>query len=229
MPASNDPAAPASAARGTVTEFLARGGEMGALMRALDWAATPLGPVESWPQSLRTAASILLNSRYPMFLGWGPALGMLYNDAYRPVLGATKHPGALGRPAREVWAEIWDTLGPLADRAVRDGEPTWSDDLVLMMSRHGYLEETYFTFSYSPIRDETGGVGGMLCVCSETTGRVVGERRLRVLRDLAASAAKADSVAEVQARCLAVLDAARADLPFALLYTQDREIGRAHV
>jgi hypothetical protein len=183
-----------------------------------DWASAPIGPVEAWPQSLRTAVSILLNSKYPMFIGWGPELVFLYNDAYRPVLGATKHPDSIGRPTREIWEEIWGTLGPLADRAVSQGEPTWSDDLVLMMNRYGYVEETYFTFSYSPIRDETGGVGGMFCACTETTGKVLGERRLRCLRDLATAAAEAQTVEDTYRLCLHVLEPSAADIPFALLY-----------
>ncbi len=198
--------------------FLSGGGEMGELMRAHQWADTPLGILDRWPQSLCTAVSILLNSKYPMFIGWGPELLFFYNDAYRPILGATKHPVALGRPMQEIWSEIWDIVGPLADRAVKDGEPTWSDDLVLMMNRYGFIEETYFTFSYSPIRDETGGVGGMFCACTETTGTVIGDRRLRNLHDLAISAADATSVTDAKQRCIAVIETNPVDTPFALFY-----------
>jgi PAS domain S-box-containing protein len=201
--------------------WLAGGGELGGLMRAKDWTTTPLGPVETWPQSLRTAVSILLNSRHPMFLAWGPQLGFLYNDGYAPIFGA-KHPAALGRPFAEVWSEIWEDIRPLVERALR-GEPTWSENLQLFMERNGYPEEVYFTFSYSPIYDETGGVGGMFCACTETTAAVLGERRLRTLNELsaAAAAAQARTVAETEALCLKALDGDRADVPFALFYRVD--------
>jgi PAS domain S-box-containing protein len=207
-----------SPAQPEALKWLAGGGELGGLMRAKDWAATPLGPVETWPQSLRTAVSILLNSRHPMFIAWGPRLGFLYNDGYAPIFGA-KHPAALGGPFAEVWSEIWLDIKPLVDRALR-GEPTWSENLQLIMERNGYPEETYFTFSYSPIYDETGGVGGMFCACTETTEVVLGERRLRTLNELsaAAAAAQARTVAETEALCLKALDGNRADVPFALFY-----------
>jgi signal transduction histidine kinase len=198
-------------------DCLAGGGEMGALMRSMDWSSSPIGPVSGWPQSLRTAVSILLNSRYPMFIFWGPHLAKLYNDGYRPILAA-KHPWALGRPGPEIWPEIWDTIGPMVDRVVRHGEATWSRDLMLFMHRNGYAEECYFTFSYSPIRDETGGVGGMFCACTETTEKVLGERRLRTLGDLAAATAEARSEEEACRRAARILGTNAADLPFALLY-----------
>ena len=157
--------------------FLAGGREAGALMRALDWSDSPLGPPSGWPHSLRTAVSILINSRHPMFVAWGPELAFLYNDGYAPILGA-KHPSAIGRPFQSVWPEIWSDIRPLVERAL-GGDATWSDDLRLVMERKGYPEEVYFTFSYSLIRDERGGVGGMFCACTETTGRVLAERRLR--------------------------------------------------
>ena len=157
-------------ARRTPTAFLQGGGELGALIRAKDWSRTPLGPPETWPQSLKTTLGILLNSRYPMFVFWGPELIKIYNDGYRPITGH-KHPWALGRPAREVWPEIWSDIEPLVARALA-GDPTYSDDLMLFMERSGFREEVYFTFSYSPVPDESGGVGGMFCACTETTARV---------------------------------------------------------
>ncbi len=163
---------------------LAGGGEMGARMRAFDWAQTPLGPVESWPQSLRTTVGIVLNSRYPMCIFWGPQLTKLYNDSFRPILGTIKHPDALGQPGPHVWPEIWDMIGPMAEQVLTTGEAAWCDDMLLFMRRNGYLEEVYFTCSYSPIRDETGGIGGMFCACTETTARVLAERRQHALRDL---------------------------------------------
>ncbi len=146
-------------------------------MRSHDWRSSPLGLPETWPQSLRTVVSLLLNSKFPMFVAWGPQLAFLYNDGYLPIFGA-KHPKALGRPFAEVWSEIWDDIGPLVDRAMA-GEATFHEDLPLRMLRHGYPEDTWFTFSYSPVHDESGGVGGMFCACFETTGQIVGERRLR--------------------------------------------------
>jgi PAS domain S-box-containing protein len=196
--------------------FLQGGGELGALIRAKDWSQTPLGPPDEWPQSLKTALGIVLNSRYPMFVFWGPALIKIYNDGYRPILGH-KHPWAIGRPAREVWPEIWSDIEPLVARALA-GDPTYSDDLMLAMERSGFREEVYFTFSYSPIPDESGGIGGMFCACTETTARVVGERRLRTLRDLAVSPADARTVDTTCARSIDVLAASAADLPFALVY-----------
>jgi signal transduction histidine kinase len=200
-------------------DFLQGGGEMGALIRAFDWESTTLGPTREWPQTLRTALAILLNSKYPMFVFWGPDLIKIYNDAYRPVTG-DKHPWALGRPGPEVWPEIWGDIQPLIERALA-GDPTWSDDLLLFMKRHGFLEEVYFTFSYSPIPDETGGVGGMFCACNETTSQVLGERRLRALSDLAARPADARTVADACALSADVLDRYRSDVPFALLYLID--------
>jgi signal transduction histidine kinase len=200
-------------------DFLQGGGEMGALIRAFDWESTTLGPTREWPQTLRTALAILLNSKYPMFVFWGPDLIKIYNDAYRPVTG-DKHPWALGRPGPEVWPEIWGDIQPLIERALA-GDPTWSDDLLLFMKRHGFLEEVYFTFSYSPIPDETGGVGGMFCACNETTSQVLGDRRLRALSDLAARPADARTVADACALSADVLDRYRSDVPFALLYLID--------
>ena len=157
---------------------LASGGAMGRSIRAKDWSATPLGPIESWPQSLRTAVGICTESRFPMAIWWGPHAVQLYNDGYTPVLGA-KHPRALGQSGMECWAEIWDVVGPLYTQVMQRGESIWADDLLLIMERYGYVEETYFTFSYSPIRDETGGVGGLLISAPRPPTRVIGERRLR--------------------------------------------------
>jgi PAS domain S-box-containing protein len=196
--------------------FLQGGGELGALIRAKDWAQTPLGPPAAWPQSLKTALGIVLNSRYPMFVFWGPELIKIYNDGYRPILGH-KHPWAIGRPAREVWPEIWSDIEPLVARAL-GGDPTYSDDLMLVMERSGFREEVYFTFSYSPVPDESGGIGGMFCACTETTARVVGERRLRTLRDLAVSPADARTVETACARSIDVLASSAVDVPFALVY-----------
>ncbi len=227
-----EPAGPGKPAPGAATvaarasnasAFLQGGGELGALIRAKDWSRTPLGPSESWPQSLKTTLGILLNSRYPMFVFWGPELIKIYNDAYRPITGH-KHPWALGRPAREVWPEIWSDIEPLVARALA-GDPTYSDDLMLFLERSGFREESYFTFSYSSVPDESGGVGGMFCACTETTARVIGERRLRTLRDLAVSPADARTVDVSCVRLAEVLSASTADIPFALIYLQQPDGG----
>ena len=148
---------------------------MGAMMRGLDWSQSPLGPPAAWPASLRTVVGLMLASRFPMFVAWGPELGFLYNDSYEPILGA-KHPRAMGRPFHDIWAEIWPDIAPLINRALA-GEATWSENMHLVMERHGYPEETWYTFSYSPVRDETGAIAGMFCACTETTGQVLADRQ----------------------------------------------------
>jgi signal transduction histidine kinase/CheY-like chemotaxis protein len=203
-----------------------RTGELGELMRAMDWDATPLGPIGSWPNALRSAVNILLNSRHPMFLFWGPELIKIYNDAYRPILAA-KHPWALGKSGPEVWPEIWDKIGPMVEGVVQRGEATWNDDLQLIMHRNGFPEESYFTFSYSPIHDDAGEVAGMFCACTETSAKVVGERRLRVLRNLAAAPADARNVTDACRLSAAVLEENREEIPFSLLYlVDDNDQGR---
>jgi len=154
---------------------LADGGEMGERIRAFDWASTPLGAPAGWPQALKTAVGILLSSKFPMFLAWGPELRFLYNDAYIDVLGG-KHPAALGHAFEDIWAEIWSDIHPLVQRALA-GEATYWDNLPLLMTRKGYEEQTWFTFSYSPLRGDTGAVEGMFCACVETTDTVLAERR----------------------------------------------------
>ncbi|MET0399039.1 MAG: ATP-binding protein [Longimicrobiaceae bacterium] len=200
------------------------GGEMGALMRAHDWSSTPLGPVGSWPQSLRSALGICLHSRYPIALYWGPELALLYNDAWSPIPGA-KHPWALGRPGREVWPEIWDSIGPLFERVLATGEGIWQEDELLPMRRHGYTEECYFNFTFSPIPGEGGRIDGIFNAVVETTFRVVGERRTRVLRELAERTAGAQSAEEACRLAAEAFGGASADLPFCLLYLVDKESG----
>jgi signal transduction histidine kinase/CheY-like chemotaxis protein len=165
----------------TTVEFLAGGGSVGALMRAHDWSTSPLGPPESWPSSLRTVVGLLLQSRFPMFVAWGENLGFLYNDPYAEILGA-KHPRALGRRFYDIWSEIWADISPLIDAAMA-GEATYREDLPLVMNRKGYDEQTWFTFSYSPVRDESGKVAGMFCACTETTQKVLALRGLRDLNE----------------------------------------------
>jgi PAS domain S-box-containing protein len=156
--------------------------ESATLLRETDWSRTPLGPMSAWPQSLRIAVSICLNSRFPMFVWWGPSLINIYNDAYAPMLGA-RHP-AYGRPAQEIWHDIWDVVGPQARHVLQTGEPTWNDRVMLLMERNGYPEEAYFTWSYSAIYDDDGSIGGLFCAVSEETARVHAEReRDRLVRD----------------------------------------------
>ncbi|SDD40245.1 PAS domain S-box-containing protein [Geodermatophilus telluris] len=189
---------------------------MPALVRTVDWAATPLGPESGWPQSLRTALSICLDSRFPMLVWWGGELVQFYNDAYLPLLG-TKHPRSLGQGAAECWAEAWDDLGPLARQVLDGGGATYSQDQLLFLRRHGYVEESYWTFSYSPVTDESGDVGGVFIAVNDTTAQVLGDRRLRALRDLGElSTAPVGSEAEACRAVVDVLAAHRADLPFAV-------------
>ena len=150
--------AEASLASVATIELISGGGELSALVRSKDWAQTPLGPIETWPQSLRTVVQIMLGSRYAMWMGWGDHLIFFYNDAYRPTLGI-KHSWALGASARQVWREIWPDIGPRIDLVLQHGEATWDEGLLLFLERHGFPEETYHTFSYSPLRDDRGAVG----------------------------------------------------------------------
>lgn len=205
----------------SVPSFLERGGEMGALMRAKDWSATPLGAPETWPQSLRSAVSILLPSKAQIALFWGPELITLYNDAYRPVFGG-KHPHVLGQPIRQAWSELWRAgLRELFENVVRTGEAYWAKDRPFYMERHGFPEETFFDVSYDPVRDESGAVGGLFCIVNETTVRVLGERRLEVLRDLAASGAEARDVQQACTDAVRILAKDAADVPFAIVYLLD--------
>ncbi len=205
---------------GTGYECLQGGGEMGALMRSFDWASSLLGPVQQWPQSLRTSVSTCLNSRFAILIWWGPDLVMLYNDAYRQIIGE-KHPAALGHPGRECWPEIWHIIGPMLEGVIERGEATWSHDLLLMLHRSGYPEECYFTFSYSPIRDESGNVGGVFTPVADTTERVINERRIGTLRDLAA---RASGARDIHSACAAIAETLAENplsIPFASIYLFD--------
>ncbi|HEY6862621.1 MAG TPA: hypothetical protein VI319_01870 [Burkholderiales bacterium] len=173
--------------------WLTGGGEMGDLIRAKDWSATPLGPLHAWPESLRTTVRIVLAQRFPMLLWWGPQYIQIYNDAYIPIPGA-KHPQrALGVPVSECWSEIWHILRPLIDTPFKGGPSTWIEDIRLDIDRHGFTEETHFTIAYSPVPDDSapGGIGGVLATVHEITEKVIGERRIALLRDLGAGSADA--------------------------------------
>jgi PAS domain S-box-containing protein len=196
------------------------GGYMGEAIRGFDWSTTPLGPIDRWPQSLRTAVNILLSSRYAMWMAWGPELTMLYNDAYRPTLGL-KHPWALGKRASDVWSEIWTDIGPLIDEVLQTGQATYEEGLLLFLERSGFPEETYHTFSYSPLGDDDGSICGMLCVVTEETERLIGERRLETLRDVAAALAGTNTEEEVRRALQHELSRNQKDLPFTLMYLFD--------
>lgn len=200
--------------------------EVGGDLAEVDWAATPLGPPREWPQSLRTAVSILLSSRFPMWMAWGEQLTFFCNAAYRRDTLGRKYPWALGRPANEVWAEIWDDIGPRIEAVLRTGTATWDEGLLLFLERSGYSEETYHTFSYSPLRDDSGAVVGMLCVVSEDTERVIGERRMATLRDLGSDPSVIRTEQEVLAFADRQLNRNRKDLPFTLTYLFDGDTAR---
>ena len=212
-----------------IDDIFANGGEVGQLMHSMDWSSTPLGPIAGWPQSLRTTVSICLASRFPMLIWWGPELVMLYNDAYRSLLGSTKHPKSLGQRGQECWHEIWNIIGPMLEGVMQAGNATWSFNQMLPLERNGYAEECYFTFSYSPIRDETGGIGGVFTAVTETTGQVLGERRLRTLHDLAEFSAEAKTAEEACSIAADTLAKNAADAPFALLYLLANDGRQAHL
>jgi len=205
------------------TDIFADGGEMGALMRSIDWSKTPVGPVQGWSQALRTMVCLLLRNRFPILLWWGPRFVQFYNDAYRPIPGA-KHPTSMGQTASECWAEIWHIIGPMVEAPFRGEAATWSDDLELYINRRGFLEESHFKVAYSPVPDETvepTRIGGVLATVAETTQVVFGERQLRALRELGARAATAQTPDQA---CETSADTFREnprDVPFALLYLLD--------
>jgi len=200
--------------------------EVGADLARVDWAATPLGAPREWPQSLQTAVSILLSSRFPMWMAWGEELTFFCNAAYRRDTLGRKYPWALGRPASEVWAEIWGDIGPRIDAVLGTGRATWDEGLLLFLERSGYTEETYHTFSYSPLRDDAGHVVGMLCVVSEDTERVIGERRMATLRDLGSDPSVIRTEQEVLAFADRQLSRNPRDLPFTLTYLFDGDDAR---
>jgi signal transduction histidine kinase len=201
-------------------DWLVGGGEMGKLIRSMDWTQTPLGPIESWPQSLRTTVSLCLASNFPISLAWGPKHVQIYNDGYWPICGE-KHPDAMGRDFSECWASAWPVIGAAFERALA-GETSFLENQRMFLDRNGYLEETFFTFSFSPIRDETG-VAGLFHPVTETTSRMLSERRTRALRDLAARAGKAQTIDEACTLAAQTLSDYALDLPFVLFYVLDAQ------
>ncbi|HYH95519.1 ATP-binding protein [Hyalangium sp.] len=194
--------------------------EMHVRVSAHDWAATPVGPVETWPQSLKSTVKTLLSSRYPMILLWGAELIQIYNEAYIGLIG-DKHPGALGRSIRETQSESWEVIGPMIHEVISTGIPNWVPAQMLPLERAGYREESYFSLSYSAVDDDEGRIAGMLCVCSEVTQQVLGERRTRLLRDLAIKAGETQSVEKTCLDIEATMASHSFDVPFALLYLRE--------
>jgi PAS domain S-box-containing protein len=197
--------------------FLAGGGEMGERIRTKDWSKTPLGSFDKWPQSLQTIVRIMLTSRQPIWIGWGPELIKLYNDPYKAIVGG-KHPEALGQPASVVWRDIWQDIEPMLRQVMEKNEGTYVESQLLIMERYGYPEETYYTFSYNPVPSEHGGVGGMICTNTDDTQRVIGERQLALLRTLAAETADARTIEAVCRLAAGSLEYNSYDLPFAAIY-----------
>ena len=215
--------------RQLIESVFAGSGETGAHLRALDWSATPLGPLEQWPQALRTIVRVVLASGYPMAICWGPDYVLLYNDAYRPIAG-TKHPWALGRGAREVYPEAWDFIGSMYTSVMARGETiNYLSDALVPLTRNNYLEEVYVAFSASPIWDDNGRVGGVLNSALETTERVIEDRRRHLLRDLASRAAGARSEEEVWRVSAETLGENCKSLPFAFLYEYRPSEQQAHL
>jgi PAS domain S-box-containing protein len=211
---------------GSLDRIFPGSSEMAHRMRSFDWSKTVLGLPETWPLNLRTCVRIILTSRQPMFVWWGEQLIHLYNDGYTAILGA-KHPTALAQPAPQVWSEVWDVAGPRAEFAMRRDEGTYDEALPFIMLRKGYPEETYVTFSYSPIPDDRGGFGGILCPASEDTQRIIGERQLALLRELPARTADARTWRDACRLAASAIETNPNDLPFALIYTMDRKGGPA--
>lgn len=200
-----------------IPEFLAGGGQMGERIRSFNWNPTPLGHPHTWPPSLRTCVRIMLASRQPIWIGWGKQLIKLYNDPYLSIIGG-KHPEALGRPASVVWKEIWREIEPMLRQVMEKDQGTYVESQLLIMERNGYPEETYYTFSYTPVPGDDGRPAGMICFNTEDTGRIIGERQLKTLRDLSQNFINTRDKTEVYQSTVAALQQNKHDFPFALLY-----------
>ena len=202
---------------GDVPSWLLGPGEVRALMADCDWHATALGPPDKWPESLRAVVRVVLTSRFAMWMAWGPELTFLCNDAYLPTVGI-KRDWVIGSRSDKVWAEIWPDIGPRIAHVLKSGEATWDEALLLYLERSGFAEETYHTFSYSPLADDAGVTTGMLCVVAEVTERLISERQLNLLRDIGSTLATASTRAEVMARLESCLKSGSPDLPFVSVY-----------
>ncbi len=204
-------------------DFLSAEGELGEMIRNYNWADSPLGPIDTWSQSLRTTVNLMLNCKNPVWVGWGPHNTFLYNDAYIDVLGKEKHPWALGKPAGVVWEEIWDYCGPLSDLVFSEGKGSSVSDAQLFMKRGNFLEEVYYSFSYSAVIDESGAVGGLFCPNLETTDKILNERRNQTLTELSAKALIEKTLPAACATAIATLGQNPHDIPFALIYLCDND------
>ncbi len=197
-------------------------GEMAQMMRRHDWASSSLGLPDKWPEALKVAIRLLLTSKFEMWLGWGPDIAFFYNDAYRPTLG-NKHPNALAVPTKILWSEIWNDIEGRLDTVYKDGQSTWDKALPLLLERNGYTEETYHTFSYSPLIGDSGKVEGVFCAVTEETERVISERRMSTMRALASGLAAANTQDEVFTASHCTLSENLRDLPFSALYIFDAD------
>jgi hypothetical protein len=204
----NSPPAPqarwTAEAGGPSLRWLGGCGEMCTAVREFDWSQTQLGPLTSWPEPLRIAVGICLNSRFPMLVWWGPDLVNVYNDAYIPILWK-RHPGALGRSARELWADVWPAIVPQIDAVLNLGEPSWNDRLLLVTHRNGYAESAYFTYSHSPVFDHSGHVAGLICVVSEQTAQVLAERRQAFLVEISDALLALPTAREIADKAVQIL------------------------
>ncbi len=200
----------------SIGEKLSGGGETGRLVRGVNWSRTQLGPWEAWPQSLRTTVDLCLASNFPIAIAWGPDGVLIYNDGYVPICGG-KHPRAMGQNFRECWAEAWGVIGDAYESALV-GETSFLENQRIFLDRNGFLEETFFSFSFSPIRDESGGIGGLFHPVVEMTGKILSERRTRVLKDVADRTAKSKTIDEACTLTVQTLADHATDVPFALLY-----------
>ena len=199
------------------------GGEMGALMEAYDWSTHPLGKPCGWPQSLQTGIRMMLGSGFTMFIWWSEEFYMFHNDAYIPALG-NKHPQALGASARDMWSEIWEELGVIAESILNGtSHHFYAQELPVLLNRSGFIEETYWTFSYSPMPNDDGGVGGVFCACSEVTGEVLGQRRLNTIREVAGAGTHSRTVEQVCRQVCELMTKNTRDIPYSLLYLLNRE------
>jgi len=208
----------------SIPEFLSGGGEMGQRIREYDWTSTPLGPIETWPQSLRTCIRIMLTSQQPIWIGWGSQLINLYNDPYKAIL-AGKHPWALGAPAADVWKDIWRLIGPVLHRVTHENEGYYVESQMLIMERNGYPEETYYTYSYTPVPGDDGGTAGMICFNVDDTARILSERQLRTLTALGKRLTDCESYEEALRRTMDTLGGNPHDFPYVLFYSMKE--GRA--
>lgn len=201
-----------------VPEFLSGGGEMGQRIREYDWASTSLGPIHTWPQSLRTCLRIMLDSRQPIWIGWGTELLKFYNDPYKAIVGG-KHPWALGAPASEVWKDIWQDIAPMLKQVMEEGKGTYVESQLLIMERNGYPEETYYTFSYTPVPGDDGGIAGMFCANTDDTDKIISERQLKTLTGLGKELSDVKTNKQVIENTIDVLKQNQHDFPFALFYS----------